>query len=153
MKTNCKLTLVLGLVLVLSVVTLNAYAYGSYGKEKGKACHEGFSEKFFCDASFVMSKQEEMGLTSEQADAVKNFKINTKKDLIRKQAEIDLIQVDIKAELWKDLVDADAVNALIDKKYELKKEKAKYTVNACAALKSMLTEEQCQKMKQLCKMR
>ncbi|NQV03860.1 MAG: hypothetical protein HQ532_00015, partial [Candidatus Omnitrophica bacterium] len=68
-----------------------------------------------------------------------------------KKAEIDLIAIDIKAALWEDTIDLGSVNTLIDRKYELKKQKTKALVAAYAALKGMLTKEQIKNLKGLCK--
>ncbi|MFH1798489.1 MAG: hypothetical protein ABH844_04005 [Candidatus Omnitrophota bacterium] len=156
MKKNFKTAAFLVFVFVFSALAVNAYAYdkGKFAKAgASKACHADFGQKFTGKAHLLLSKQEELGLTDEQAQQIKDLKIKMEKDSITKQAEIDLVDVDIKAEFWKDDIDVDAVNTLIDSKYELKKEKEKSTIIACVVLKSMLTEEQIQKMKQLCKLK
>ena len=68
-----------------------------------------------------------------------------------KEAEIEVIGVDIKAKLWEDPIDVQAINALVDKKYDLKKEKTKYLIATCAALKGILTDSQKDKVKELYK--
>ena len=60
-----------------------------------------------------------------------------------------VIAVDIKKAMWQDEIDVSAVNALIDKKYSLKTEKAKMLVAAEVQLQSILTAEQKQELKQL----
>ena len=40
----------------------------------------------------------------------------TKKDLIKRKAKIDLIKVDIKSELWGDTFDKERIYKLIDQK-------------------------------------
>ena len=88
-------------------------------------------------------------ISDEQVKKIKGLKVSTKKDLIRKKADIDIVALDIKSALWEDEVDLATVNALIDRKYDLKKEKAKSLVAAYAALKGILTEEQRDKLKTL----
>ena len=51
--------------------------------------------------------------------------------------------------MWKGTMDKAAMDKLIDKKYGLKKEKAKYLVGTCAALNGILTKEQREKVKDL----
>lgn len=136
------------LVLVcLSLLVPSVYA--EHGKMKSG--HGDFSQKFYKKAMMIIKNQEELGLSDEQVEKIKDLKISTKKDLIRKKAEIDILALDIKASMWEDTIDLDAVNALIDKKYEIKKEKAKALVAACAVLKSTLTADQKKKMKSLCR--
>ena len=102
---------------------------------------------------FLLKNKEELGLSDKQVGKIKDLKVNTKKNLIRKNAEIEILAIDIKAGLWKDTVDSAMLGKLIDKKYEIKKEKAKSTVNAYAALKNILTKGQKEKLKGLYKSR
>lgn len=136
------------LVLIASYLLPVAYAYDS---KKTKGYHCGLKDKLFRKAHFILKNQEELGLSDEQVKKIKNLKLEAKKDLIKKKAEIDVIAVDIKAKMWEDAVDTEAVNKLIDQKYELKKAKTKSLMEAYAALKSILTEEQKKKLKDLWK--
>ncbi len=133
-------------VLVFGILTLEAYARDSGKTEKH---HGDFEKKFSYKARFILENKKELGLSDEQVKKIKDLKIKTKKDLIRKKAELDILALDIKGELWKGTIDTDRVNKLIDKKYELKKERAKSSVNTYVALKSILTNEQSKKMKEL----
>jgi len=133
---------------ILSAITFEAYAYDS---GKAKRSHGKSKKKFFQKAHFVLKNEEELGLSDKQAEQIKNLKIKTKKDLIRKKAEIDILAIDIKAEMRKDPINTNAINKLIDKKYGLKKDKAKALVSAYAALKNTLTAEQKTKLKDLLK--
>jgi Spy/CpxP family protein refolding chaperone len=53
-----------------------------------------------------------------------------------------VLKIDIKAKLWEDTIDKKGINKLIDKKYEIKKEKAKALVDTYAQFNNILTEEQ-----------
>lgn len=141
------------LVLVLAVSISTAYAYdckksGSHGygsksySTKSKILHK---------AHFLMEKKEELGLSDEQVAKIKDLKLNAKKVSIKRGAEIEIIALDIKAAMWQDAIDTEAIDALIDKKYEIKKEKAKSMVRAYAELKGILTAEQKDKLKELYK--
>ncbi len=118
------------------------------GMMKGK---EDLSGKFCGKAGFILKNGEELALTPKQEEDIKNLKAETKKALIKNQAEIEVIEVDIETALWMDAIDTAAVNVLVDKKYELKKEKTKMLVNALANLKNILTPEQKTKLKGLYK--
>ena len=132
--------------LIFGILTLEAYARDS---GKTKKHHWDFEKKFSYKARFILENKKELGLLDEQVKKIKDLKIEAKKDLIRKKAELDILALDIKGELWRDTIDTDRVNKLIDKKYELKKEKAKSLVNTYVALKNILTDEQREKMKEL----
>lgn len=82
-------------------------------------------------------------------EKVRTLKHRTKKELIMQEAKIDVVKVDIKANLYEDVIDTEATNALIDRKYELKKAKAKFLVGALAELKGILTEKQMASLKDL----
>ena len=139
---------VLCMGLALNLVALDAYAEG-YGKGKGH--HFDLEDKFSKKAHFILKNKEELGLSDKQIEQVKDLKIKTKKDLISKKAELEILGLDIEAAMWNDPLDANAVNKQIDKKYDIKKEKEKSLVGAYAALKGLLTEEQKEKMKGLFK--
>jgi len=120
-------------------------AKGGHGYKKGK--HKGFEMEIFHKAHFILKNQEELGLSEEQVERIKGLKIEVKKELIKRRAEIEILAVDIKAKMHEGEIDIKAVNKLIDKKYELKKEKAKYLIKTYVELKSILTEEQKQSLK------
>ena len=152
------------ITLVIFALIFNLMALEAYAREGGKMKdhqkmkgHQmrghgwDLEKKFSYKAGFILKNKEELGLSDKQAGKIKDLKINTKKELIEKKAEIDILALDIKSEMWKDTLDTKAVNKLIDKKYELKAEKAKLLVNAYATLKRTLTKKQKEKMKGLIK--
>ena len=138
----------LAVALMLNVTAFEAWAYG---EGKGKKCYKGLEKKFFYKAHMILKNRDELGLSDKQVKKIKDLKIETKKDLIRKNAEIDIVALDIKAAMHGDQIDTALVNKLIDKKYDLKKEKTKSLVGACAAVKGTLTREQKDKLKGLWK--
>ena len=140
-------------IFLVSVLASGASAVGAYAFDHDKTKKHSLSleDKFYHKAKLIMSNKEQLGLSEEQANKVEELKMKTKKDLIRKNAELEILALDIKTEMQKDPTDINAVNALVDKKYDLKKEKAKSLVEACAVLKTILTKEQKEKMKELCK--
>ncbi|MFA5260870.1 MAG: Spy/CpxP family protein refolding chaperone [Candidatus Omnitrophota bacterium] len=112
---------------------------------------KGFEENFFKKAHMLLKQQEELKLSEEQIGKIKNLKLNVKKDLIMKEAQIKVIGLDVKALLWEDAIDVDQVNGLIEQKYDIKKAKAKMFVKAMADLENILTDEQKEALKGLCK--
>ncbi len=123
----------------LFVGTLSTTGYAER-RHKGKI--HGLEKKFFHKFDLAMAQQVKLDLSDEQYEKIKMLEINTKRDLIKKQAEIDVAKIDIKVKLWEDKIDNEGINKLIDKKYEFKKAKAKTLVNAYAQFKNILTEEQ-----------
>lgn len=136
----------LAFALILNITALEAYAFNC-GKTKGRAW--SLERTFFRKAHLILINQEELGLSDKQVKEIRDLKTKAKKDLIRKNAEIDIIALDISRAMWEEPVDTGAINKLIDKKYDLKKENAKSLVEAYAALKGVLKDEQKDKLKTL----
>jgi len=149
MKGRILIIAFLAFSLVFSVVAFDACA--GHGKDKKGGYHCAGKDKLSGKAHFILRNKKELGLTDKQVKEIKALKIAAKKDMIAKKAAIELVSVDLKARMWESPIDTAAMDKLIDRKYELKKEKAKASIRACARLKNILTEEQKQKMKDLCK--
>lgn len=146
-------TAFLALVLVLAVSISTGYTYDS-----GRSCSRGYSSKSYSTkdkimhkAHFMIENKEGLGLTDEQVKKIKDLKMKAKKESIKAEADIEITALDIKSAMWEEKIDTEAVNALIDKKYELKKQNAKSMVKTYAELKGILTAEQKAKMKELYK--
>jgi len=107
----------------------------------------GMDEMLFHKFHMILENAKELGLSAQQIESIKSLKLKTKKDLITKEAEIDLVALDVKTELWKDAIDVNVINPLIDRKYELKKEKAKILVAAISEIKKTLSKDQMDKLK------
>lgn len=145
MKKKISLIAMLALIFAVS----NVFAYGELKKEEGKK--KDWEEKFFHKAHFLCENKTELGLSEKQYKDIKALKIATKKELIMTNAEIEVIALDIKALMWEEPMDVKAIDKLIDKKYELKKEKAKTLVRAFAGIQETLSDKQkekCEEMKE-----
>lgn len=103
---------------------------------------EDLSEKVFHQMHMAIVGKDELAITDEQLKQIKKLKVETKKDLIMKKAEIETTALDIKSLLSDDNLDVQQVSKLIDRKYDLKKEKEKLLVSAYAAFKKILTDQQ-----------
>ena len=97
----------------------------------------------------IFNHQDELGISDDQLAKIKELKIALKKDLIQKEADIDLVKVDVRSALYEDEINLAAVNKLIDQKYEAKKSKSKQVVSTLAQLKKILTKDQMDKLKNL----
>ncbi len=130
-----------GALLAAPVAQADSWKKGSH--------HGDMKERFFKKAHMILKHQEELALSEETTEATLALKLKTKKEIIKKQAEIDLIAVDIKSELYADAIDLDRLNGLIDAKYAVKAEKAKAIAAAYAELKAQLSEAQWDTLKAL----
>jgi len=136
------------MVVVIGITAVSSFAGGHSKDMKCKGHHDkGLDDKFFDKVCFIMLHEEELDITDEQFDQIKDLKYQVKKDLVTKKSEIEVIKIDIKKELWEDTIDTDKLEGMIESKYDLKKEKAKYIVAFYAKLKNILTDDQKEKMK------
>ncbi len=147
-----KRSMLLGLaaLLVLGLTASPVLAGGSScGKGGwGKAAME---DKVLKKIKLIWANQDELKVTDAQMAKIKDIKLKLKKDMIKYTANIDLVKVDVKAKLYDDPVDVAAVNALVDKKYAAKAEKAKASIAAYADLQKVLSAEQKDMLKSLYK--
>lgn len=148
MKTNKKILMcgVLALVVIFGSVVSKAHACDG---KKGKSYQWSLKDKFFKKAHFMLKSKADLQLSDKQAAKIKDLKFKTKKDLVMKEAEIEVVKIDITAALHKDVIDLKVVNSLNDKKYKLKKNKANAIAESFAALKNVLSDDQKQKLKSL----
>lgn len=130
--------------LMLTFGVAGAYAHGG----RGGGDLEG---KFFWKARMIQGHQQELGLSDAKADEIKALMLETKKNLIRQNAEIEVLDIEISEKLHAYPVDVQAVNDLIDQKFEAKKTKTKSLVDSFAKLKASLTQDQYTKLKELFK--
>ncbi|NQT46560.1 MAG: Spy/CpxP family protein refolding chaperone [Candidatus Omnitrophica bacterium] len=139
------------LAAVLIAILFLASASQAFHPGKSEGHHKDFGEKFSLKAHLILKNEEELGLSDDQVEKVKTLKLKNKKGLIMQEAEIEVLSLELKSKMWSDEIDTSAINKLIDQKYELKKAKAKSSVEACVALKKILTKEQKAKLKALYK--
>ncbi len=120
------------------------------GMHKKGGSKTGLEDTFSRKIHFIIFKSDEIGLSDEQLEKIHALKYSVKRSLIKNDAEIDTLALDIKEALGKDNVDIGAVNSLIDKKYAIKAQKTKDIVAACANLKTILTKDQQKKVREIC---
>ena len=133
-------------LLVFSLAICSPLMVYAQGCQKG--CQKkgppgcGFEKKIFCKLRLAIVHQDKLGLSEDQVAKIQEIETSTKKDIIKREAEIDLITVDIKSKLHEDKIDKEGIGKLIDQKYDLKKEKAKALIGVCAQLNTILSGEQ-----------
>ena len=102
MKTKFLIGMALGFM-VLALLPA-AYAHGSgqaggcpwgghamWGKgHEGKEGKVNFEKMFFHKAYFLMASKDSLGLSQDQVESIQNLKLETKKNVIRQQAETQL---------------------------------------------------------------
>lgn len=139
------------MVMAISAVAAHAgHGFKSghkFGPGEGKSDECG--KMFFMKAHFIEENQARLGLAADKIEAIKNLKLETQKMMVKQDAEIKVADLDIKSKLHDFPIDVEAVNKLVDQKYELKKAEEKNLVEALAKLKSSLSKDQYDKLKEL----
>lgn len=139
------------LVTLLLLGTVLPSAYANHGKGHGRGSwgggDQGLEGKFFHKAHVLLKLQDEIGLTEDQAKAIRDLKMEMKKNHIRQKAEIKILKMDIHSALKADAVDAKQVELLIEKKYEAKTAMAKSFLDAYLKLKGTLNDKQREALK------
>ena len=109
------------------------------------------SDLFFHIAHHVWSDQQELNISDSDLKKIMELKVKTKKENIKDKAEIEGIAIDIFAALWDEKADAAAIDKLIDKKFDFKRESLKRIVRAYLTLKRTFSEDQLKKLKEICR--
>ena len=110
---------------------------------------KGHDKMFLHKAHLALAHATELGLSDDQVSKIKDLEYTFKKSLIKENADIKSLGLDIRKAIGKDVVDTNAVNSLIDQKYAIKTQKAKDAVQAYANLKKILTKDQYSKLKEM----
>lgn len=135
------------LAVAMGILLSSSAVHAEMGKKKEMSMQNKLMKKYHV----IFQKSAELAVSKKQLEKIKVLKISMKKELIRKTADIEVVAVDIKAMMYDKEIDIKAVNSLIDKKYEIKKAKAKMLVKSCADLRAILTDKQKDKLKSIMK--
>ncbi|MFB3919881.1 hypothetical protein BU251_06425 [Candidatus Velamenicoccus archaeovorus] len=109
----------------------------------------GPEEEFYLRAFFLLSHADEIGLSDDQLEKIGALKLKIKKSLIMEDAQIETLALDIADALRQDQLDAKKIDGLVDKKYDLKKQRTKEIIQGYIDLRDILTKDQRDKMKKI----
>jgi Spy/CpxP family protein refolding chaperone len=137
------------LLLVLGLMQSVSFADSRTGHHRGGMQERTLGQKFFKKVKMIYLYQDELDVSDKQLDQIKALKIDLKKGVIEKKANMKIIKVDIRSLLHEEKIDVAAVEQLIDQKYEIKKAKMKDIVKAYAKLKEILTQKQIKEFKEI----
>jgi hypothetical protein len=139
-------------VLVLAVLVLFGFSSDVLAYHPGSSSSKSvLSGKFFHKAHFLLSNEEELDLSEDQVESIKDLKLTVKKNIIQQDAEVEILALDIRSKLYGHVIDVDGARSLIEQKYALKQAKAMMLVQAIADVKALLSAEQYELMKDLWK--
>lgn len=133
---------------ILAMVLASSTALGG-GHGRGKNGKAGMEDGLFRKISTMMAHQDDLGLNEEQIKKIEALKFATRRELIRKNADIAMAGVEICQKMSEKKIDIPGVENLIDLKYGYKSEKAKALVRSCSNLRGILTGEQMKKFRKI----
>ena len=108
------------------------------GKGAGMASCDGDCG---CDGA-PMEKLKALGLDDKQKEAVEAIHFRTKKEMVRKRADVQVAEIELREILSKDPVDLNAADTAVKKIEGLKSEIKMLHIKAMEEIKSNLTPEQ-----------
>lgn len=157
-------------VLVLAILTGVLFAGGAWAGHGSEQCPTGgdkaCGQSSGCDdagypcpivdkamkkAHFYLGNAEEIGLSEEQIQTIKDLKLWFKKQMIRGNADMQIMMLDMQSKLGEETLDQTGINAMIDEGMANMAKSAKDSVEAYAKLKAVLTPEQVEKAKEIWK--
>lgn len=134
--------------LILTVVTV-IVSFLAMPAGACESCYKKQTERNECKRAklesiggMLWSNKDYLGLTEEQLELLKDIKHTAIKDMIRLNAEVDVVEVDLKSEMWKPMIALDRVNGLLDQKFDAKIKISKTFVKAVADMQQVLSEDQ-----------
>lgn len=128
------------------------FASAAYADKGCPSCAKSsgsLADKFFTKIEIIFDSQDELALSEDQVKILKDLKYAVKRAAIQKESAVGLAKLDLYQELYNDKPDLEKINALIDSKMEAKTNFAKTTAKAIVDVKSVLTEAQMKKLKEL----
>lgn len=144
------------ILVAFAIISLNlgpVYACDKGGSSKCSKCELEAQQckvtKLKKEMSLYWAYQDELKLSDDQLQKIADVKHAAMKQMIRESAEVKVLKVDIKTELWAPQIDADKLTPLIDAKYAAKAKLAKSMVKALADAQAVLTSDQRDKMKEI----
>jgi Spy/CpxP family protein refolding chaperone len=98
---------------------------------------------------FMGKRLMDLGLDEKQKDAIKDINSKVLKSAIRKRADLEIARIELRDSLDKDIVDLNAVEALLKKTESLMTDIHLLHIKAAEEIKAKLTPEQRKKFKAL----
>jgi hypothetical protein len=117
--------------------------------EQGKDKKSYMENKFYKKMYFILANEDEIGLSEEQKDKIYDLKYNLRKNMITKEADIEVVAIEIKQELKKDEANMSKIDTLLNQKYDMKKQKTRDSIKAYLDLKKIINDGQMEELKQI----
>ncbi|MBI5102833.1 MAG: periplasmic heavy metal sensor [Nitrospirae bacterium] len=137
------------LLLSAAVLLLGLAVSSDAMSKKGGGMKKGLMEKQMCGEHMMMEKLASLGLDDRQKEEIKGIHLKTKKEMIRKKADIKVAGIELKEILGKETVDLQAAEAKVKQLESLKTEMKMTHIRTHEEVKSKLTPEQRKKFNEM----
>ncbi|HTL48672.1 MAG TPA: Spy/CpxP family protein refolding chaperone [Verrucomicrobiae bacterium] len=134
------------------ILALAALGVPRASAQRSEAAWQEFQpspDSFFRKAGFLLKQKEQLGLTEEQVRSIRDLNTETKKNLIRGGAEIEIFELDIFTKLHDEGADPAEVQKLIEQKFDTQKKLSQNVADAYFRLKGTLDDRQQQTLNDL----
>ena len=135
---------VIGFILVCAILFSQAGFADGKDKWSTKSC--GLEKKLNKTVYKLIDNRDELNLTDTQVAQIKELSKNVQKSLIKQDADIKTLKVEINTLMWEAPFSEEEVNPLIAEKYELEKRKMQFIASSLAQLHKSLSKEQLTKL-------
>ena len=117
------------------------------GWQRGFGHSQGHRRPSF--VRMVLSQRQELGLTTQQADSLRNLGLDARRAQIRRSADRQIAQLDLMSLRWSDPVDMGKVEAKVREIEKLKGDGLIAAFRTADAARAQLTAEQREKVRSL----
>ena len=138
-----------GPIFLLIFLMVAGYAYAGPGHRGVAAYPEEMESRFYRTVQLVIDNGKELGLSDEQTAKLKKLSTDVQKEMIRRDAGIKTLKVEIDTFMWESPFDQDSINNLVAERHHLEHEKDVYILSSFTKLNNILNEEQRSKVNDL----
>jgi len=135
------------LLFCVAAVLLQARLAYSDAGEKQSWDDMPLEDKFFHKAQFIVMNAGRANLSDERTQNISDLKYQIRKEVIRMNADIEILSMEIWQKIYEKPVDMAEINDLINQKYALKKELARTLIAAYVELINIPTADEWRELK------
>ncbi len=120
----------------------------AYGQISGPPLTADYiMDRFNQERRRILRYAEVLGLNDRQLQKIAEVKLHMEKEMVLLDARIDVIDMDLRAELGEDTIDMNTIKKLLKEKYDIEMQRVEGQAAAYASLKSILSRDQRQQMR------
>ncbi|MCA9403645.1 MAG: hypothetical protein KC897_07680 [Candidatus Omnitrophica bacterium] len=138
------------IVLILCTICpllLLAHVPPAHGQLPGNLGPDYIVDRFNQERRRIIRYAEVLGLNDRQSEKIDELSRHLEKEMVLQDARVEVIDIDLRAELSKDQVDMKQVRKLLAEKFEIERKRTEGQAAAYASLKEILSQAQREKLR------